>query len=188
MTEHMTTRTSDRARNAAALLGCLGLLGAIACSSASSAPASGASQTGNGGTGDGGVSTAASATEQVTCDKPSQTYMAGMSQKGASGVFTFVLVEASGGAIGVGEDTWTVKLLDASGNPVEGATFPTIKAWMPEHNHGWTGAMAADAGGGTYTISNLYLFMAGFWQITLDAQAGGMTDSTVFTFCLGDSN
>lgn len=178
----MTKRTSGSSKNVAvALLGCLGLLGAVACSSGSNSAAIG-------GTGDAGGSTEASATEQVTCDKPSQTYTPGMSQKGTSGALTFVLVQASGGAIGVGVDTWTVKLLDASGAPVDGATFTTIKAWMPEHNHGWTAAMATDQGGGTYTLSNLYLFMAGFWQITLDVQAGAVTDSTVFSFCLGDAN
>jgi len=131
---------------------------------------------------------------QSGCDLPSASYEAGMAQKGASGALTFELVSAIGGSISQGNDSWTIKITDASCSPVDGATV-TIKAWMPEHNHGWLAATSTGEGGGVYDIGNLDLFMDGFWQITLTATAsvapeGGaatsVTDSTVFSFCVND--
>ncbi|MGH7269495.1 MAG: FixH family protein, partial [Polyangiaceae bacterium] len=120
----------------------------------------------------------------IGCDMPTETYAANMSQKGATGALTFVLVGVNGDAPAVAIDTWTIKLLDAGGKPVNGATF-TVKAWMPEHAHGWTKATTMSEGSGAYEIDNLYLFMPGVWQVTLTAQSGSLTDSTVFSFCLG---
>ena len=124
----------------------------------------------------------------VSCtDDASQpdSYMANMAKPGAAGAMTFVLERADPAPPGVYDNTWLLKLLDASGQPIVDATFPTIKTWMPLHGHPSSVAPTAAANGdGTYTIG-LYLFMPGLWQITFDAQSGGQTDSAMFTFCVG---
>jgi nitrogen fixation protein FixH len=129
---------------------------------------------------------------QDGCDLASATFVADMAQKGASGALTFQIVSVNGGSIAQGQDTWTIKITDANCQPVDGAKL-TIKAWMPEHNHGWLEATSTPQGGGAYEIGDLYLFMDGFWQITFTATtaattdaAAPVTDSTVFSFCLDD--
>jgi nitrogen fixation protein FixH len=127
---------------------------------------------------------------QDGCDMASATFEAGMAQKGASGALTFQLTSVNGGTVAQGLDTWTVKITDASCQPVDGASL-TIKAWMPEHNHGWLAATSTPQGGGVYEVGNLDLFMDGFWQITFTATAttdgaAPVTDSTVFSFCLNN--
>lgn len=131
---------------------------------------------------------------QPTCTLPSASYAPGMAQKGTSGALTFELVSVGTSTISQGLDSWVIKITDASCSPVDGATV-AIKAWMPQHNHGWTAATSTGEGAGTYDIGNLDLFMDGFWQITFTATAsvtseGGVaasvTDSTVFSFCLSD--
>jgi hypothetical protein len=131
---------------------------------------------------------------QTGCDLPSASYAAGMAQAGTSGALAFEIVSVNGDSVAQGIDTWTVKITDANCAPVDGATV-TTKAWMPEHNHGWTAATSTGEGGGVYDIGNLDLFMDGFWQVTFTAtasvtsEAGALvpvTDSTVFSFCLSN--
>ncbi len=113
------------------------------------------------------------------------TYAPDLTQTGDSGAMTFVLVSANPAPPGVYANTWTLKLLDGMGHPITDATFPNIKTWMPLHGHPSPVAPTfVSNGDGTYAVS-LYLFMAGLWQVTFDAQSGSSSDSTMFTFCVG---
>jgi hypothetical protein len=70
---------------------------------------------------------------------------------------------------------------------VSGATI-TVKPWMPDHGHG-TSAQALvtpSATTGQYVIDPLYLFMAGYWTVTLTITSGSVTDTVVFSLCLAD--
>lgn len=124
-------------------------------------------------------------TDSQVCADEGETYAAGMEHAGDAGVYTFVLVAGDPAPPDKGDNTWTLKVLDATGGPVEGATL-TIEPFMPEHGHGSTpasfdGTTAAD---GTVTIGPMDLFMAGTWELTLTADQGGTTDTTIFAFCL----
>ncbi|MGA7122767.1 MAG: FixH family protein [Polyangiaceae bacterium] len=108
----------------------------------------------------------------------------GLTQPSSSGAFTFVLVDADSPPR-VEYNTWTVRVIDASGKPVTDATFPEIKTWMPLHGHPSSVLPTYTSNGdGTYTIK-LYLFMPGLWQVTPTVQTGATTDQAVFTFCVG---
>jgi hypothetical protein len=171
--------------------------GAIACSSTSEGPPTGGNATEASPT-DTGV-------EDCSTDPLALTYAANMQQAGTAGAFKFVLVKSSSvgdqgqtvdGPPVQGTDTWVIKILDKQGAPVIGAAFPTESGWptnwpvgvypfMPHHGHGsslWP--MVTDNMDGTYTIDNLYLFMAGLWQVTINAKSGTQTDSAVFGFCV----
>ena len=88
-----------------------------------------------------------------------------------------------------GTDTWTIEVDDASGNPVDGLVT-SISPYMPDHRHGTTPVMVTAAGSGTYTLSPLYLYMSGYWEITVNligtSGAGGATDSAMFPLCIPD--
>lgn len=93
-------------------------------------------------------------------------------------------------------NTFTLKLLDASGQPVTDATvmlptndqalgWPYAKdPWMPLHQHGSSIIpTVTNNGDGTYAVST-YFFMPGLWQIYLVAQTSSVTDSAEYSFCL----
>jgi hypothetical protein len=133
----------------------------------------------------GGVSGSA-ATIGCAKDPRADTYSADLTKHGDSGAFTFVLVDSQPAPPAIDSNTWTLRLLDAVGNPVTDATFPQIKTWMPDHGHGSSAIpQAQPSGDGTYTIQPLYLFMNGLWQVTFTAQSGSTTDSAMFSFCIG---
>jgi hypothetical protein len=120
----------------------------------------------------------------VGCDDPKEeTYAANMQQSGASGVFNFVLVTSDPAPPANDNNTWVVQLLDASGQPVTDATF-TAKATMPTMTHGTTPVTITSNGDGTYTLTPLYFFMAGLWQVAITATSGSQKDTTSFYFCV----
>lgn len=61
--------------------------------------------------------------------------------------------------------------------------------WMPAHHHGTTvlASVSPDATPGQYTVTPLYLFMAGYWTVTLTLTSGSTTDTVAYSVCLSDS-
>ncbi len=178
---------------------------ALACSSSTGSAGSGASSgvSGNGASAshgdDGGTPSsgstvddagqAADAADASACAGYSGTvdsYSANLQKLGSAGQIQFVLATAQPAPPVKGNNTWTLKLLDAAGAPIQNATFTTIKTWMPMMRHGSSIAprQAANADG-TYSISSLYLIMDGIWQVTFTAQSGSMKDTAMYTFCVG---
>src|SRR5262245_50012494 len=84
-----------------------------------------------------------------------------------------------------GTDTMTVQIVDGTGAPVDGLTMKATP-YMPDHTHGTSvKAVVTAGGGGMYTITPLYLYMAGYWEITLDlTPATGTPDSVVLPICI----
>jgi hypothetical protein len=85
-----------------------------------------------------------------------------------------------------GTNTRTVQFLDGSAAPVPGLSIK-VTPFMPDHQHGTSiKAAVTDNGDGSYTITPLYLYMAGYWEITLDVAAAGSTaaDSVVLPVCI----
>lgn len=111
-------------------------------------------------------------------------YTPGLSHAGST--FTFELTSASPAPPAPVDMVWQIKVTDASGQPVTDATMTPPKTWMPQHSHPSTAEpVVQNNDDGTFTISNLYLYMPGVWQVTVNATSGTTTDSAVFTFCLG---
>jgi hypothetical protein len=122
----------------------------------------------------------------VACD-PSfhpDTIAPGLTKQGNATALTFVLQSADQVPPVPKYNNWILKLIDASGQPVKGATFPTITTWMPLHRHGSSVAPTwMSNGDGTYDTS-VFLFMPGLWQVTFQAQSGMTSDSVTYTFCV----
>ena len=62
----------------------------------------------------------------------------------------------------------------------------TPTAFMPDHGHPSSVKPAAtDVGGGMYEVTPLYLFMAGYWEVTLTfVPPGGVKQAIVFPLCI----
>jgi hypothetical protein len=120
-----------------------------------------------------------------------ETMTANLTKKGDGGKLSFVIAKADFVPPAAETNTWTLKVIDANGQPVKDAmlTFPKDNhpsdPWMPDHGHGGTPASYKNNGDGTYTVSPLYFFMDGVWSTKVTAAVGSTTDSTTFTFCVG---
>jgi hypothetical protein len=140
----------------------------------------------------------------VDCSKESRAkpYAPGTVERSSGGQLDVTLVENLPGAADAnnapgpwvkGSNTWRIKIDDLTGAPVAGLGIQTVPR-MPDHGHGTSiTPLTTDEGGGDYVISPLYLYMGGYWQVTLNirpaaadggASSGLAPDSVVFDVCI----
>ena len=83
-------------------------------------------------------------------------------------------------------NTWVVSVTDATAGTPAGVTLTSDRPWMPQHNHGATTDPVVTPGDpGTFTISALDFFMAGYWQLKLNlVPASGDPDDATFSICV----
>lgn len=165
------------------------LLGVAACSgesdkgSASGAPA----PNGDGTDADGGSLPIECPAKGYT-KANSDIYVDGLQKVGKDGSFKVDLLSADPTPPSKGQNSWTIRVTDAAGQPVNGATFAWIDSpFMPCHNHGSSVQPVATAYGdgtsGTYAIAPLYFIMPGIWTTTFAiTPPNGPDDSAVFQF------
>jgi hypothetical protein len=86
-----------------------------------------------------------------------------------------------------GDNTWMLSLTDLDGQPLADLDIVAIPT-MPDHGHGTpiVAVVTALETPGQYEITPVNLFMAGYWQITLDVTLPGEggQDSLMFGFCV----
>lgn len=124
-------------------------------------------------------------------DPRGEKFALNMTHTGDSGMLSFVIAKANFNPPAVAVNSWTIKVLDASGQAVSNATLAFPKndhpadPWMPDHSHGAVPARAVNNNDGTYTVAPLYFFMGGIWATYVQATVGSVTDGTTFMFCVG---
>jgi hypothetical protein len=110
------------------------------------------------------------------------TYQAGMIVASASKALNFVLLQSIPGPPAKGNDTWTLKVTDAAGQPQANLSL-SVLPFMPDHGHGTSvSASITNNHDGTYTVAPLYFFMPGVWRITFSSASPA--DTAVFFFCV----
>jgi hypothetical protein len=171
---------SVRSHGLTAFVASIGLLLAAA--------ACGPAETTGGAGGQSSTSASTGTPAPAACAKDPRVavYAVGVEAKSTDGALTVHFLGASPSPPVKGNNTWTVQLLDAKGQPINGAAIVT-KAFMPDHGHGSSIKPQATAKGtdGTYEITPVNLFMPGVWQITFEVTtAGGVADSAVVMFCI----
>jgi hypothetical protein len=114
-------------------------------------------------------------------------YMANLARPSLSGDSTAILVKSDPAPLAKGLNNWTLKILDASGNPESGLTIKAV-AWMPDHGHGPSVqpvVTPVNGQSGVYLASPVDLFMEGYWEVTFTWQpATGAQESAVFPICI----
>jgi hypothetical protein len=128
----------------------------------------------------------------VGCTGQGDTYSANMEKPGKNGKYTFTLVQAMPAPPALLGNTWTLKVVDASGKSpamAQVSAFP----YMPKMGHGSSQVpqLAANPDG-TFAVSDVYLFMDGLWTVTFTVSSpetdGGAKpaalDDAVYTFCI----
>ncbi len=146
----------------------------------------GSSCGGDGGGGAGAAGTAgAGGSNVVGCltDMRAMTYAANMELPSKEARLKLVLVSSDPAPPTKGNNNWMLKVLDAAGAPVMGATLD-VKPFMPDHGHGTSIVPTITPAGDAYKVDNVNLFMAGLWQVTITVSAGMKSDFGVFSFCI----
>jgi hypothetical protein len=128
---------------------------------------------------------------QVGCasDPRVSVFQPGLEAKSASGKLVAKIVSAKPatpvtGAGDAGINEWTVSVT-MDGKPPQAGDL-SVKTLMPDHGHGSPSAPTVSANpDGTFTIANLFLFMAGVWQITIveGGVEAGPQELATFTIC-----
>lgn len=119
-----------------------------------------------------------------TSDPRGQTYAPGLAVTSQDGAMKLVLLESDPGPPVRGTNAFTVQVTDGSGANVAGATL-TVTPTMPDHGHTTTPPSVTANADGTYTISGLYFFMDGIWQISvLVATDAGPVGTVALDFCI----
>ncbi len=134
----------------------------------------------------GGTSSSTSSGGGTACDRDTRkdVYAAGMAKTGAG--VTVKILDAQPSPPSKGKNTLTLQVLDAGGKPVDGATLSIVPT-MPDHGHGTSVVPVVTPLGadGKYTASDVYLAMAGLWEVKITVQVpGGATSDVTFAFCL----
>lgn len=109
----------------------------------------------------------------------------GLRRSGSAVTVTFVTANPAPPAMD--DNTWVVELSDLAGQPLADPSISAVTPFMPDHGHGTPIVATATATDtpGQFQLTPINLFMAGFWQVTLDIDAGGgITDQVSFGFCV----
>jgi hypothetical protein len=86
----------------------------------------------------------------------------------------------------VGWGTWVVSVTDAAAGTPADVSVTAERPWMPRHGHGATTYPVVTPGvPGTFTVSEINFFMAGYWELSLNlTPPGGVPDDAAFAICI----
>lgn len=118
------------------------------------------------------------------------TYVVGLEHQGVGGLLDFKLISADPAPPARNLNTWLIQINSMAagvvGAPATGASM-TVTPFMPDHQHG-AGAYQVQVqempDAGQYKLSEINTWMPGYWEITIDAQVGGVHDTVVYKFCI----
>ena len=115
-------------------------------------------------------------------------FLVGVERTSAAGL-KVTIVESAPATPQVGDNKSVVRIVDASGTPVEGATV-VVKSKMPAHGHASPRtAQITPLGDGKYELNPVNFNMDKLWETTIEvfpaaAAAGSEPDSVIFPFCV----
>ena len=84
--------------------------------------------------------------------------------------------------------SWQIRLTDASGVPIAHARI-TVDGGMPQHGHGLPTQprVTRELSAGTYLMEGMKFSMSGWWEIRLQIDVAGMSDTVKFNTIVSTS-
>jgi YtkA-like len=118
-------------------------------------------------------------------DARAMKYAPGLSITSTGKQMKFTLLSSDPAPPARGNDTWKLSIANAAGQPLSGLNV-SVLPFMPDHGHGTSVTPTVTANSdATYTVTPLYFFMPGVWQITFGTTPpGGTADTAVYYFCV----
>lgn len=129
------------------------------------------------------------ASDDCSADPRADTFTIGLDKHGTAGNLDFVLMSAMPAPPARGDNTWVIEVNAMSsgvvGSPVAGVDM-VATPFMPDHQHGTPipVKVTATTTAGQYQLSPVNMWMPGYWETTLEATAGSVSDTVVFKFCV----
>jgi nitrogen fixation protein FixH len=110
-------------------------------------------------------------------------YVAGLEKDVANGMLRVRLVDALPAPPELGDNRWTLEVVDMDGQTLEGCAVE-LDPRMPAHGHGTNkDAEITEMGAGRYEATPVDLFMPGLWVTEVGVDCGdGVADSVVYDF------
>jgi hypothetical protein len=118
-----------------------------------------------------------------------EPFVVGVDKAAVGGKLDFKMISATPAPPARQSNSWTILVSSMNNNvigaPVTGAAIQ-VNPWMPDHQHSnGIPVGVTEMAGGMYTLDPLFLGMPGYWEITLDVDAGaGVQDSVVYKICI----
>lgn len=126
------------------------------------------------------------ATSNCAVDTRGEEYVPNMSKTGPAG-FQFKLRNALPAPPDRNLNEWSLEIKNSANQNVPKDHSIELSPYMPDHQHGSITSPIVEVDElGIYNISNIDLFMPGFWEITvtiLDTEKAKL-DSVRFNFCI----
>lgn len=149
------------------------LFGALALSACGSSSGTGTPDSGNG--------------VVIDCTKDARIsqYSPPISVTSSSGALDFILVSSNPGPPANGTNSWSMRITNTAGVNQPNLTVGVVP-FMPDMGHGTSivPSMTMNADG-TYTVTPLYLFMAGIWRVTFSTPpSAAQPDTANIFFCI----
>jgi hypothetical protein len=129
------------------------------------------------------------ASDDCSADPRAEQFMVNFDKHGTVGNLDFVLMTADPAPPARGDNTWLLQVNAMSagvvGSPMTGVAM-AVTPFMPDHGHGTPIPVnvTATATAGQYQLAPINMWMPGYWETTIQAQAGTTTDTVVFKFCI----
>ena len=137
-------------------------------------------------TNDGGSEPGPSGSTTSACaqDTRKDVYTAGLSKQTAAALSVKIMSATPAPPAKLSNEL-SLQLLDASGQPLEGATLSVVP-FMPDHGHGSAvKPTVTPKGGGVYDVTKLYYPMPGLWRVTVTIQLpNAVPQDVAFSFCI----
>lgn len=137
----------------------------------------------------GGAAGSSSLSGEVSCgdDPRVDHFSARLAKDGARGALTFELLASDPAPPAKGDNALTLRVVDAADEPADVSL--DVQLSMPDHGHGSPVVPKISHELGRFSIAPLNLFMAGVWQIDLQAKGREGDDETPldevsFFFCI----
>lgn len=136
-----------------------------------------------GGDDDGGGSSSAQTARGCAADDRKDVFAPGLTK--TAGDVSVKLMAAAPAPPQKGVNVLDLELVDAGGQPIDGASI-AVTPWMPDHAHGSAVTpVVTPSSGGKYKVTDVYLAMAGLWQLRINVtRAGGAAQEATFQFCV----
>jgi len=134
---------------------------------------------------DNGSSATTGPQELCAKDARVQTFGSGLEGTAGDGSIKVTFVAADPSPLSKGANSFTVRIADGSGKPIDGVTLK-VTPYMPDHRHGSSIVpQVMPKGDGLYAVTLVEIFMPGVWRITFDVKRSETLSSSVeFYFCV----